>query len=995
MNILEKNLMILASAGSGKTYQLGNRVIGKIALEGVEAERMVALTFTRKAAGEFADSVLMKLAKGVLDSEEAAQIRSDLGAEVDVEGVLEKVVAALPRLQLTTMDGFFSRVVRGFQYELGITGGVFDLLEGGRKKIAEAEIIDGVLREGFRENEEFFHAFRRATLGKPGQGVRRALDDFLGDWMRHWKALAGGGVGVPSFGELPEVGEWEAQKMPLIEALRGGANEKSLAAMLGNFERHSVGRSLQLNVIGQRMVEVLGEEGAVSLKSGGKELEISVDDWEKWQALFQLVIRCELSAAVQRTRPVMELVGLVDAAFERGLRRRGLLGFDDIKYLLGAGMRGEKGRLQREAIDYRLDARYDHWMLDEFQDTSSADWSGLSSLVGEAVSDPEGGVFVVGDRKQAIYGWRGGDVTIFDDLIAKYGGDKEGELKTEMMSQSFRSCPAVLELVNGVCGSLTEIEGLFGKALAERWVWEDHHSAKPEVTGEGRVCTVPKGGAGEAMVEQMRALGVGQNELSCGVLVRKGSEVKKFADLLRAKGFEVIEEGQREPGTDHAVGVVLQQVLSWLADPADRFAQEVITMSPLEEVLEKRFPGGWSCRWEGVLYAVQEEGYARFFRGLLSTEWLGLSEYGRRRASDMIYALSEFDGGGDVSPRAARDWLADLKVAQAPGAAAVQVMTIHKSKGLGFDLVMLPDFSDEQIPSATHFKVAQGEGWLLDAPNKMVREQVPALQESYERWSADQRYEGLCLLYVALTRSKRGLYVYLNEVPKSRKGGESWSSPANLIRQTVGESFQSGESMWAAGLPKRVVEVREAPCQLGEAIPMRARSTPSAGKVQSEGGVVGRRIGDEVHALFEKIAWLERGEVPPQELSQAGKLVEDALRVPAIHGVFEDQGEELYREQGFEMVYQGKWMSGVVDRLHVLREDGVVTGVEVIDFKTDVVESAKELVVRYGGQMGTYQVAMAEVFGVDLVKVRCLLLSTHLGEVIRVDEVREQGELAL
>ena len=62
-NILAKNLLILASAGSGKTYQLGNRVIGLIGRDDVDPERMVALTFTRKAAGEFADSVLTKLAQ--------------------------------------------------------------------------------------------------------------------------------------------------------------------------------------------------------------------------------------------------------------------------------------------------------------------------------------------------------------------------------------------------------------------------------------------------------------------------------------------------------------------------------------------------------------------------------------------------------------------------------------------------------------------------------------------------------------------------------------------------------------------------------------------------------------------------------------------------------------------------------------------------------------------------------------------------------------------
>ena len=109
--ILAKNLLILASAGSGKTYQLGNRVIGKIGKEGVKPERIVALTFTRKAAGEFADSVLTKLAKGSLDSREAKSVCKDICATIDLPAVLEKVIRALPQIQFTTLDGFFSRIV--------------------------------------------------------------------------------------------------------------------------------------------------------------------------------------------------------------------------------------------------------------------------------------------------------------------------------------------------------------------------------------------------------------------------------------------------------------------------------------------------------------------------------------------------------------------------------------------------------------------------------------------------------------------------------------------------------------------------------------------------------------------------------------------------------------------------------------------------------------------------------------------------------------------
>jgi len=315
----------------------------------------------------------------------------------------------------------------------------------------------------------------------------------------------------------------------------------------------------------------------------------------------------------------------------------------------------------------------------------------------------------------------------------------------------------------------------------------------------------------------------------------------------------------------------------------------------------------------------------------------------------------------------------------------LQMMTIHKSKGLGFDVVMLPSFSDSQIPNATHFNIARGEGWLLDAPSKMVREQVPALREAYEGWAADQRYEGMCLLYVALTRSKRGLYVYLDpEAPSRVKQGkaEGWSSPANLIRRTAGEDFQVGDAKWSAGLSPRLVKDEKAPIKLGQALPLRSRSTPSAAKGEITGSGTGRKIGNEVHALFEKIAWLEVGDVPRQPLSQAGKMVEDALKIPHLHAVFQDQGAQLFREQQIELILDEKWMTGIVDRMHVYRKNEVITGVTVIDFKTDAVESL-ELLGRYGGQMKAYRRALSQVFEIEESLIDCQLLSTHLGELIK------------
>ncbi|MDB0056167.1 UvrD-helicase domain-containing protein [Akkermansiaceae bacterium] len=982
MNILAKNLMILASAGSGKTYQLGHRVIGKIGLEGVPPERMVALTFTRKAAGEFADSVLTKLAKGTLDPEVAADLSRDLGGQIDVPAVLEQVVKALPRLQLTTLDGFFARIVRGFQYELGVSGGTFDLLQGERKKSAESEILESVLRDGFSEREDFYHAFRRATLGRGEQGVQKSLEEFIKDWHGILKkgvspAMFGG---AHVFTDLPEVGDWAAQKTALINSLRVEGQLKALDALLKNLEDHSVGRSLKLNTLGERFMEVLDQPGPIEVKNGRGTLEVSAEDWKKWRALFALAIRCELAAAVARTQAVGDLVGQIDQEYERQLRSKGLLSFDDVKHLLSEGMSSEEGLLRRELVYYRLDGRYDHWLLDEFQDTSYAEWQGLKSLITEAVSDPEGGLFVVGDRKQAIYGWRGGDVSLFDDLTKQYAGG----LEVEQMSKSFRSCPAVLELVNAICGNGKTLEGLFGKGLNERWIWEDHLSAKPDVTGEAKVTTVARGECGEAMIEQMKAIGIGDKKLSCGVLVRSGKQVEDYADLLRAEGFDVIEEGQRKPCEDHAIGVALSHFVKWLADPADQFSQEVIAMSPLAAQLDEKFGDKWLARWDGVLQQVQEKGFSGFIENLVEPEWANLSGYGQRRASDLISALAEFDAGPDSSPRAARDWISDLEVSQAPGAAAVQVMTIHKSKGLGFDVVMLPGVGDSQIPDEGYFKVARGADWLLQSPAKWAREQIPKLQKARARWADEQLYESMCVFYVALTRSKRGLYLFLENEPPTRKEKEAWRSPANLVRIAAGEDFQCGDPQWTEGVEGRPETKEVTLPTLGEKIPLRPRSSPSSYKGDlASGSGTGRKIGTEVHELFEKIAWLAPCEIPDQPLSQAGKIVEDALKIPALHAVFQDQGGKLYREQQVELILDGRWMTGIVDRMHVFRENGAVTRVEVIDFKTDAVEGL-ELLGRYAGQMKSYRRALAQVFGVDENMVTCQLLSTHIGELISV-----------
>jgi ATP-dependent helicase/nuclease subunit A len=1000
MNILTKNLLILASAGSGKTFQLGNRVIGLVA-KGVAPEKIVALTFTRKAAGEFADSVLTKLANAASDEKTASGLREDLELpNADFSDALEKVVRALPRFTLGTMDSFFAKVVRGFQYELGLTGGKFDLLEGPRAVAMTDEILAAILGETLEDagGDDFLHAFRRATIGKEELGVMDGLRGFVKSWQSRYRTSRALEWGPKDLAGV-HFDDWEKHKYLLaaqvsrgldgIDYTRKGQRE-ALEKAITSLTDHTIGSgslSAAAGMLGNVMAAADSSNGPLVVKYY-KEFLIGGPAGDALRELVNLAARCELASALHRTRAVREVVSVYDGLCEKQLRRRGLLGFDDVKILMGEWVRGEDARLRREAVDFRLDARHEHWLLDEFQDTSRADWLGLLPLIDEAAGAGDGSMFVVGDRKQAIYAWRGGEVGLFDEVMNRYAGG----LEIEPMAESWRSCPEVLALVNQVCGDTATMRELFGEAAA-MWQWQQHVSAAPLAAshkhGEARVEVVE--GKWEERLERLAELlgelGVGTREMTCGVLVRSNAKVREVADVLRAKGFDVIEEGRREPAKDNPVGIALSHLLKWLANPADSFSKEVVAMSPLAAALTARCGEHWQQEWEGLLAIASEAGFAKMVELVVEDCWADWSDFGRRRAGDVMTALASLDAQGGATPQEAAEWIERLEVSQSPGVAAVQVMTIHKSKGLGFDVVILPEVPNDSIPSAQYFDVAEGAGWITLTPPKWTRDLIPEMRDAEAEWSASQRYEAFCMLYVALTRSKRGLYVLLEPPSASQDAGKpslaNWLARSVLSEGRAGTVYQNGSVDWVEGfaISNKTKISTEMP-KLAAAVPRRERMTASGEKAFVSFSAAGVGFGNEMHAAFERVGWVD--EAPPVlPAGEAGKRVAELLEIPELRALFERKGRavELLREQPMDALVDGKWFSGVMDRVHLHRDaNGGVERVVIIDFKTDPVEEISELSERYSAQMSAYQTAMRQAY--PAAPVGCLLLSTRLKRLV-------------
>ncbi len=1002
MNVLEKNLLVLASAGSGKTHTLSDRIIGLVA-SGVEPRNIVALTFTRKAAGEFADAILKKLAGAAEEPEKARALARSIGIQgADYHDILEKVVRQLPKLTLGTMDQFFSRIIRSFQYELGVTGGKFDLLEGEPAESAKDELLEVLLDGGPGETfqEEFLNTFRRATAGKEGTRVIEELRSFIKDWHQVFLSDATTNWGPPELAGVA-VGEWEKQKTGLAEQVRRdwpnlefthGKQKNAIEPILQQLEAHMIasGSLGKRNKLLEEIMSAAAEGGEAMEVSYMKPFRITGMAARSLRDLVELAARCELAAALSRTRGVRDLIAAYDGAVDLELRGKGRLGFDDVKRLMGAWMDGEDARLRREAVDFRLDASYQHWLLDEFQDTSREDWRGLLPLIDEAVTDAESSVFIVGDRKQGIFAWRGGEVGLFDEVAENYSGG----LVTETMARSWRSSPEVLDLVNKVCGDAGTMRLLFGKPT-DRWQWEEHVSAPPlsapEKAGHARVEIVEKDRKQEAVIELLKDLEIGRKQLACGMLVRTNKQVGEWADALRNEGFDVVEEGAREPAKDHPVGVMIWHFLRWLADPSDDFARRTVEMSPLGQELEKRYGEAWQKAWERLGGIVAEDGLAAMLDDLLAPLVSDWTAFGKRRAIDLTRALEEIDSEGSVPLREVADRIGKLKITQSPGMAAVQVMTVHKSKGLGFDVVILPDMGTDKIPDFGHFKTIRGNGWVTDAPASWVRAMIPELRAAEEAWSEQQTYEAFCKLYVALTRAKRGLYVFLDEPAKSAASDKAsfpnWIMHSLGLEPSAGEVFEVGNPGWVEGVPRLEPADARATRSLGPAVTKRERSTPSGGKSVAAGIVTpdsegGRKFGSDVHQAFENVTWLDEAEVPrfPPAIRET---IQAALDAPDVRRLFEKRGRNvsLYREQRMEAVMDGKWISGVIDRLHVVRDEtGEIRLVEIIDFKTDRVKSVTELTERYSGQMKAYENAMAAIY--PKAEVTSILVSIGLKTVV-------------
>lgn len=955
------NVLIEASAGTGKTQELAGRLIALLRA-GVKPQEIVALTFSRAAAGEIFERFVTLLAKGVETNPSDAAL-------------LREVIATQHLSQIGTLDSFLMRIVRAFPLELGLQGPL-EMMDEYAAAAERARVSFGILRRtDVALKQAFVEAFSLAMKHENVRSYIETYRTFLKDWHARFLAQPEPEAwGVASRLGLADA-DFGAKLSDCADALEGIVDSNAWREFVA-WVRGFRGSFSGLKGFAAKFVE-LGEE-----LFQGATIEIFYRKPQTFGGTAAAAVRAAMSAVyglavrqkLEMARGIWTLVNSFETEYAKKVRQAGRLVFDDVPRLI-LNLK-ENTRL---ALEYRMDSKIRAWALDEFQDTSREQWKALEGLLGEAKqSDGEKSVFIVGDRKQAIYGWRNGDVSIFTHER------ESGAYEVKELKKSWRYGPPVVEAVNAV----------FARGRLERdfptWSSPEHATAKPGLDGFVQVVDGLQHGKMEDFVkpvlDALKVVDPVGRGLSAAILVRGNAFGELLAAELRQGGLKgVVWEGESDILDTPALGAFVDALA--LADhPGDRRAYEHFRRSPLAAAkfgAEVPEPAVLS---EQFAQSFAAKGLVRTFRELRAAlpepaekAW---SQFSEGRFTDMLRAAAEFERTLKPGMRLS-DFIAYLEAKKKRNVAEpgkIRILTIHRSKGLGFDYVVLPLYEPKPLtkePTGPLF----GPGWVLPDPGAKVTRAVAALSAPAEERKVRLEQEELCAYYVAMTRAKRAMTIVLHPAAKTETESLRISDFIRAaIPEPIGnptwyracEAEKKGSSGVSAGEKETLCAqggfVRRPRTQVRRRLPsLSFRTGASAGGlfVASSSRQAALARGVEAHAAYEHIEFLAP-ELAKDDFDRA--LVKPTDFVA------------LWRERAFEVLADGEWTSGRFDRV-VFTGAGTERHATIYDFKTNrkgrdesAVGFAARMRAAYAGQMAAYRKALAALAGLPESSISCVLL---------------------
>ena len=469
------NVALEASAGTGKTHVLVDRYINLLRA-GVAPSNILAITFTRKAAAEMRDRIMATLraaaAHGEIPPGRWRDLR-DRTADITV----------------STIDAFCLSLLREFPLEADLDP-AFSVADDTELPRLVDEALDRTLRicrAAARDDDNVALAFshlgeRRVRAGLSSLLNRRIVaPDILAKYLVATRAADLDVATASRRAAAALIAVCESMRGGLDRFLESGPLEPTFLLLARGLRqlRASVNDDTALDpavvqaVFSRSREHFLTQDGDPRVRSPYSKSAFAVEsDWRVHRGLVvshaEAVAR--VSAAARRdlnvlvSRGIWRMFRIAEAEYRKTLDAHAVLDFSDLLLRALELMRRMDDFAQSR---YRLESRYHHVLVDEFQDTSRAQWELVSLLIqswgegaGLAHTGPlQPSIFIVGDRKQSIYGFRDADVSMLREAARHLDGLRPNSDVRRTISRSFRAEAPLLAFINDVCHDVEKAPG--------------------------------------------------------------------------------------------------------------------------------------------------------------------------------------------------------------------------------------------------------------------------------------------------------------------------------------------------------------------------------------------------------------------------------------------------------------------------------------------------------------------------------------------------------
>ena len=859
--------IINAAAGSGKTYSLVYAYLKKLILSNNSDSfrKMLALTFTNKAVNEMKERILKSLYLLSCESnkEEIKNYRISLILDLDVKEsfikqkanrVLKKILHEYAGFEVITLDSFTHKVIRTFAKDLKIPASFEVTLDSDKllEEMTEAIIDKAGIDQKLTKVLVDFSLSKTAEL----KSWNIAIDLF--DFSKH---LINENDRIPILSLKNKTSfDFKTQKVKLeykyketfkqlIKIGRGALklisdngltkDDFTRKAIFSHFDKIANGQLDRLydNKLAENFEQSLNIYNK-SLSTEKKEIIDSIlpELFNHFKiAKIKVGMLLILKNILNQWTP-LTLIGEMEReldALQIPYNRILLSRFNEI-------IDNEISTLDAPYIYERLGEKYRHFFIDEFQDTSFLQWKNLIPLISSALESQQedketGSLLLVGDPKQAIYRWRGGDNSQFLRLLSK---ESPFQIKptTTVLPKNYRSKKNIVDFNNQFFAFISsqidspELRQIFGKDAQQGF--NKKEGGRVTIKFIEKTRTKEKAislnqSQTLAYIYEAKASNFSWRDMV--VLVRKRDQAAMIAEILQENDIPFVSSESLSLQSSIHINFLISLMRLVLSPENYEERKNVIAFLCIENekdknydvilnelifnpflIFQKKLNSEFNCSFDfnhfskksiynAIEYAISEFGLVGELNAHLGAFLENVFEFKTNNTSDFVSYLNYWEKKGKHE-----------RVVMTEDIDAVKIMTIHKAKGLEFPIVIIP-FATDKLSKLGNQKVWYPISESIDSTFEWARinfsNRLKYLgkkgEDFYNKKIDEETMDTLNTLYVALTRAIAQVYIITHFEKVKLSTDKSYATILNNFVRSLGFEPSEGETFqW--GKPEKV-----------------------------------------------------------------------------------------------------------------------------------------------------------------------------------------------